>query len=149
MLSNLKESGLPRKVGILLVGGLIIVSWWLGWFYVVFYVLGLYAAVYVISYLFKTTVVAGFLMMVGGFILYVASGVIGLYWLYLILNIMFTGSFFYGLLLLVLLGTFGQLLYFIPMAIGLALGFPLIFISNDIEERFSRGNQKIRDAEHE
>lgn len=129
-----------KNVGIFIVGGLVILAWWLGWFSVIFYILGLYGAVYVVSYIFKTTAVINFLLGIGGFILYSASFVIGLFLLYTVLRIMFTGNFFFGLILFFALGTFGALLYFIPMAIGIVLGYPLIFMSEDIEKRFYAKN---------
>jgi len=147
MLDNLKKKGILRSIGIVLVGGLVILFWWLGWFYIVFYILGLYGAVYIISYLFKTTAIISFLLGIGGFVLYAISAVVGLYLLYSVLQIMFTGSFLFGLLLLFLLGTFGALLYFIPMAIGLVLGYPLIFMSEDIEKRFHSENVPIKDID--
>jgi len=109
------------------------VSWWAGWFQIVFYILGLYAAVYIISYLFRTTAVIGFLLAIGGTILYIGSLLLGLYLLWQILTMMFTGSFLLGFLFLLLLGAFGS---FVPMAVGMTLGYPLLFISEDIERRF-------------
>lgn len=147
MLDNLKKKGILRGIGIILVGGLVILFWWLGWFYIVFYLLGLYGAVYIVSYLFKTTAIISFLLGIGGFVLYAISAVVGLYLLYSVLQIMFTGSFLFGLLLLFLLGTFGALLYFIPMAIGLVLGYPLIFMSEDIEKRFHTENNNHKEIE--
>lgn len=138
MLEKLKNKTVLKNIGIVLVGGLTIVFWWIGWFYIIFYILGLYAAVYIVSYIFKTTAIINFLLVAGGVILYVISALVGLYLLYIILRIMFIESFFYGLLFLALLGVFGSLLYFIPIAIGLVLGYPLIFMSEDIEKRFSK-----------
>jgi len=147
MLDNLKKKTILRNIGIVLMGGLVILFWWLGWFYIVFYILGLYGAVYIISYLFKTTAIINFLLGIGWFVLYAISVVIGLYLLYSVLQIMFTGSFLFGLLLLFLLGTFGALLYFIPMAIGFVLGYPLIFMSEDIEKRFYYESVSIKDID--
>jgi hypothetical protein len=129
-----------KNIGIFIVGGLVILSWWLGWFSIIFYLLGLYGAVYVVSYIFKTSTVANFLLVVGGFILYAVCSIIGLYILFLILQMMFTGSFWLGLLYFAILGMFGSFLNLIPMAIGLILGYPLIFISEDIEKRFYSKN---------
>ena len=147
MLDNLKKKGILRGIGIVSVGGLVILFWWLGGFYVVFYILGLYGAVYIVSYLFKTTAIISFLLVIGGFVLYAISAVVGLYLLYSVLQIMFTRSFLFGLLLLFLLGTFGALLYFIPMEIGLVLGYPLIFMSEDIEKRFHTENNNHKEIE--
>lgn len=147
MLDNLKKKGILKGVGIVLVGGLVILFWWLGWFSAVFYILGLYGAVYIVSYLFKTTAIITFLFSMGGFFLYAISAVGGFYLLYLILQIMFTGRLFFGLLLLFLSGIFGWLFYFIPMAIGLVLGYPLIFMSEDIEKRFHTENNNYKKIE--
>lgn len=136
MFKYLKNKDTLRGLGIFVVGGLVILFWWIGWFQIIFYLLGLYGAVYIVSYMFKTTAVIGFLLAVGGFVLYVVSAIIGLYWFYQVLQIMFTENFFWGLILLVLLGTFGPLLYYIPIAIGLVIGYPLMFMSEDIEKRF-------------
>jgi len=152
MFGKLKDKKIWRGVGIALVGGLVLISWWVGLFEIVFYVLGLYAAVYIVSYVFKTTAVISFLLTVGGIVLYVGSALLGLYLLWIILTMMFTGSFFLGLLFLFLLGTFGS---FVPMAIGMALGYPLIFISEDIEKRFHSvelsqpSNPEVVDVESE
>lgn len=133
MFAKLKDKQIWRWVGIVLVGDLVFISWWVGWFEIVFYVLGLYAAVYIVSYIFKTTAIISLLLTVGGIILYLGSALLGLYLFWIILTVMFTGNFFLGLLFLFLLGTFGS---FVPMAIGLALGYPLVFMSEDIEKRF-------------
>jgi len=133
MFEKFKEKEIWRGVGIILISGLVLTSWWIGFFEIIFYVLGLYVAVYVISYIFKTTAVISFLLTIGGIILYVGSVVIGLYLLWNILTVMFTSSFFLGALFLLLLGVFGS---FLPMTIGMTLGYPLIFMSEDIERRF-------------
>jgi hypothetical protein len=137
-----KQSTL-KNLGIVLAGGLVILSWWLGWFYIIFYLLGLYAAVYIVSYAFRTTAIITFLLSVGGVILYVASFIVGIYLLYLILKIIFTGTLWYGLLLLFILGIFGGILQFIPMAIGYVLAYPLIFMSEDIEKRVNSNQNNI------
>jgi ABC-type transport system involved in multi-copper enzyme maturation permease subunit len=136
MMDSFKSKDNWRKVGIVIVGGLALLAWWLGWFSIVFYILGLYAAVYIVSYVFRTTAIASFMVAVGGFVLYAAVTLWGLYLLFSVLTIMFTESFLWGLGLLFLLSMFGGLLYFIPMAVGLVLGYPLFFIIEDIEEKF-------------
>lgn len=136
MFKGLQNENLWRRIGIVIVGGLAIWAWLTGWFPIIFYFLGLYAAIYIVSYTFKTTAIATFLISIGGIILYFLVTVAGLYLLYSVLTIMFTESFLYGLLLLVLLSIFGGLLYFIPMAVGFVLGYPLFFIIEDIEKRF-------------
>lgn len=147
MLNKLKEKGILRGIGILLVGGLVLFSWWIGLFYIVFYVLGLYG-LYIVSYIFKTTAIISSLITLGGLFLYAVSAVTALYLLYFILQIMFTGSFLLGLLLLFLFGVLGAVLYFIPMAIGLVLGYPLLFMHEDIEKRFSTEHKKIEEYEY-
>lgn len=148
-LNSLKNKKFWRGVGIVLVGALVLGSWWFGWFQIVFYILGLYAAVYIVSYIFKTTGIITFLLSAGGLILYAVSAIVGLYFLYVILTIMFTESFLYGLLLLVLLSIFGSLLYFIPMAIGLVLGYPLMWMLEDIEKRFHAPEYRVLSQDQE
>ncbi len=148
MLNKLKEKGILKGIGILLVGGLVLFSWWIGLFYIVFYVLGLYGAIYIVSYIFKTTAIINLLITLGGLFSYAISVVTALYLLYLILQIMFTGSFLFGLLLLFLFGVLGAVLYFIPMAVGLVLGYPLLFMHEDIEKRFSAEYKKIEEYEY-
>jgi hypothetical protein len=148
MLDKLKEKGILRGIGILLVGGLVLFSWWTGLFYIVFYVLGLYGVIYIVSYIFRTTAIISLLITLGGLFLYAISAVTALYLLYFILQIMFTGSFLLGLLLLFLFGVLGAVLYFIPMAIGLVLGYPLLFMHEDIEKRFNTEHKKIEEYEY-
>lgn len=149
MFKQLQNKGLWRGVGIFLVGTLVVASWWTGWFQFIFYILGLYGAVYLVSYLFRTTAIISAMLFIGGGILYIASALVGLYLLFNVLSIMFTESFFYGLLLIILLGTFGSLLYFIPMAIGMVLGYPLMFMSEDIEKRFHKSEYKVIDPKED
>lgn len=144
----LTKNGLLRKVGVLLVGGLVAFFWWSGMFYLVFYILGLYAAVYIVSLIFRTTAILTAIIGIGGFILYAASAIVGLYLFFLVLQTMFTVSFFTGLFQLTLLGIFGGLLYFIPVAIGFVLGYPLIFMFQDIEKRFEKEVPGIIEAEY-
>ncbi|MFH1455091.1 MAG: hypothetical protein ABIF22_02105 [bacterium] len=140
MLKNSKNKGILRSVGIVIVGSSVVLFWWFGWFNIIFYILGLYAAIYIVSYLFKTTSIIAVLISIGGFALYAISAIIGLYFLYFVLHTMFNGSFWFGLLLLILLGTLGRLLLFVPVAVGLVLGYPLLFMSEDIEKRFTSKN---------
>jgi hypothetical protein len=136
MINEPKNKDFLRSIGTIVVGGFALFAWWAGWFSVIFYILGLYAAIYIISYVFRTTSIATFLISVGGFILYLIVTIWGLYLLFNVLSIMFTESFLWGLGLLILLSMFGGLLYFIPMAVGLVLGYPLFFIIEDMERRF-------------
>ena len=91
---------------------------------------------YVVSYIFKTTAIINFLLFVGGFILYAIITLGTLYLLYIILRIMFGENFWNGLILLIILGVVGPFLRFVPMALGLVLSYPLVFMSQDIETRF-------------
>ncbi len=123
--------------GIVIVGGLVILSWWLGWFSIIFYILGLYASVYIVSYVFKTTSIINFLIGSGVVVLNIISLIVGLYFMYIALQIMFTESFWRGFLYLGLFGLFARFLALIPVAVGLVLGYPLFFMSEDIEKRIS------------
>ena len=77
-------------------------------------------------------------MSVGMILIYIISAVAALYIIYLILQIMFEGHFIKGLIFFILAATFGPLLYFIPTAIGFVLGYPLTFMSDDLEKRFNK-----------
>ncbi len=131
---NQKTKNIVKIIGIIVLVSLIVVSWFFGFFGIIFYLLGFYAALYFLSILFKTTAILDTIMTVGGIITYIGLAVLGLYLLYLTLNIMFTESFFWGLLLLF----FG-----IPIAEGLlyalimALGAPLFFFRNQVEEQIT------------
>jgi hypothetical protein len=131
---------LLKTIGLILVAGIIIITWWTGWFSFIFYLLGLYTAVYIVSYLFKTTSVISFMLSVGGILLYAVSGIIFLYLLYIVLSMIFNGGFVLGLIIFFLLSIFGGLLQLIPISIGLILGYPLIFMLEDLEKKFALNN---------
>jgi hypothetical protein len=117
MFAELKHNKILPVVGIILFGGLVIWSWSMWWFHFVFKILVLCLAIYFISNIFKTTVFAGFLIVLGGFLIFTEGPLI-------------------GLPLWIVLGTFATALYLMPMLIRYALGNSnsLNSASKDIEK---------------
>lgn len=128
---------LLKVLGVITIVILIFLSWFFGFFSIVFYILGLYAALYFVSLLFKTTIIIDFILGAGIFILYVSVGISMLYWLYIILQYMFTENLILGFLLLVFgLPIIVTIQYALGFGVGAVLGGPLLWFRNDLEKRF-------------
>jgi hypothetical protein len=126
-----------KIIGISVIVILVVISWFLGFFGIVFYILGFYAALYFLSLLFKTTAIIDTIMVIGGIILYIGFGLLGLFLLYLVLRFMFERSFFLGLLLFFIGIPLAETLFY---GIMMALGMPLYYFRDQLEKKFSQRN---------
>lgn len=148
MLNKLKgNKELLKIIGAVVVSIIVLYAWYTGFLGFIFYIFGFYVALYVISRLFKTSVILQFLLGIGGFLLYIIIAISLLWSFYIALKIMFEGSFFYGLLLIFVGIPIAQfLIYIIGGSIGAVLGMPLFWMIEDIDNR-GKKNQNIHDAE--
>lgn len=132
----MKEESSTKKVlkiiGVVVLILFVVVSWFFGFFWIIFYILGFYTAIYFLSLLFKTTSIIDTIITIGGIILYVGYTVLGLFLLYLVLRHMFEKNFFIGLLLLIFGIPLAEILFYAFIA---ALGVPLLYFRNLLEEK--------------
>jgi len=130
--------GIFKTIGIIVTVLLVSVAWYYGFFEIIFYLFGFYTVLYFLSLVFKTTIIIDTILGIGIFILYALMGIWMLWLLYSALSIMFTESFFWGLLILIFGLPIAQMfLYGIGIGLGFVLGYPLIWFSEDLEKRFS------------
>jgi len=134
-----------RTIGLIAILGLMVWALQKGYFGVLFYVVGFYVALYIISLLFRTTALISFITGAGMLIFYPAMALIGLYLLYLVLKIMFTQNFFLGAILLVFGLPVAEAIVF---AIAVALGVPLFWMRVTLSEKFSRRNDDVIDVSY-
>lgn len=136
---------MKKNIGIIITVLLTFVAWYFGFFQIIFYILGFYAALYFISIIFKTTVIINTILGGGMFIFYIWTLIWSLWLLYIGLNIMFTESFFWGFVfLMIILPIAETILYGVAMGLGFVLGYPLIWFSDDLEKRF--GEKRVQDS---
>lgn len=107
----------------------------LGFLWIVFYVLGFYAALYFLSLMLRTTAIVNFVFGIGAVLAWIAIVVVDLFALYLTLRYMFEDNFLLGLLILFVGLPF---LHFLLQSFLIALGAPFMWFMNDLEERFSK-----------
>ncbi|MCG2699842.1 hypothetical protein L6274_02210 [Candidatus Parcubacteria bacterium] len=145
-----KTKSILKTIGIIIVVLLVGVAWSFGFFWIIFYIFGFYAVLYFLSLAFKTTAIINTILGIGGFLLYAFMGIWMLWLLYLSLNIMFTESFFQGLLLVVIGLPIAQaILYAVGLGLGFILGYPLIWFSGDLEKRFGEKDYLLKENEYE
>ena len=133
-----------RIVGIIIAVLLTFIAWSLGFLSIIFYLFGLYAVLYFLSIIFKTTAIINTILSTGMFLFYIWMTVWSLWLLYITLNIMFTESFFLGIILLIFgLPIAEMILYGVAMGLGFVLGYPLIWFSDDLEKRFGEKGEFI------
>jgi hypothetical protein len=141
--SESKKAGW-KAVGIIGIVLAIIAAWFFGFFAIVFYLLGLYAALYILSIIFKTTKILEWFMGAGGILMWLLMTVGGLFLAYLFLKIMFEGSFLLGLALLVFGLPIAEVLFYGILA---ALAMPLVWMTEDLERRFNNVTVKITETD--
>lgn len=136
-----------RIVGIIVVVLLTFIAWSFGFLSIIFYLFGLYAVLYFLSIIFKTTAIINTILGAGIFLFYIWMTIWSLWLLYVILSIMFTESFFLGIILLIFgLPIIEMILYGVGMGLGFVFGYPLIWFSEDLEKRF--GEEKFVSNEY-
>lgn len=136
--------GILKIVGIIATVLLVFIAWYSGFLPIIFYLFGLYAVLYFLSIIFKTTAIINTLLGAGMFLFYIWMTIWSLWLLYITLNIMFTESFFLGILLLIIgLPIAETILYGVGMGLGFVLGYPLIWFSDDLEKRFGEKEKFI------
>lgn len=128
-----------RILGLIFATIAIISLWYFGFLFFIFYILGLYFALYLISILFKTTSITSFLIGLGTFLLYVWFGIWYLFLLYLILKLTFEISFLF-IFSLLLTPVIHFFLLAIFLLVGIIIGGPLLLIHSDLERRFGQKN---------
>ena len=135
---------MKKNIGIIATVLLIFIVWYFGFFQIIFYILGFYAALYFISIIFRTTAIINTILGGGIFLFYIWIAVWSLWLLYISLNIMFTESFFIGIVLLIIVLPIAEMiLYGIATGLGYILGYPLIWFSDDLENRFGEKEKLI------
>lgn len=139
-----ENMGILKIVGIIATVLLVFIAWYSGFLPIIFYLFGLYAVLYFLSIIFKTTAIINTLLGAGMFLFYIWMTIWSLWLLYITLNIMFTESFFLGILLLIIgLPIAETILYGVGMGLGFVLGYPLIWFSDDLEKRFGEKEKFI------
>jgi hypothetical protein len=122
--------------GLAVVFGLVLFSLFAGYFWIIFYLLGLFVILNFISLLCRTNSISSFILD-GGLSLYIIGIMGGLYLLYLTLKFIFIKSFLWELLLLM----FG---FGLPFAASLVfvvlieLGYHFYWMLGDSEKRLSK-----------
>ncbi|MCK4524858.1 MAG: hypothetical protein KAU07_00265 [Candidatus Andersenbacteria bacterium] len=137
---------MKKNIGIIITVLLTFIAWYFGFFQIIFYILGFYAALYFISIIFKTTVIISTILGGGIFLFYIWTAIWSLWLLYISLSVMFTESFFMGIILLVVVLPIAEMiLYGIAIVLGFVLGYPLIWFSEDLEKRFGEKEKLVSD----
>lgn len=125
-----------KSIGAVVLALAVLYAWSIGFLGFIFYIFGFYVALYIISRLFRTAVILQFLVGAGAFLFYIIIAISLLWFGYFALKIMFEGSFFYGLLLLLVGLPIAQfLIYIIAGSVGFILGAPLLWMIQDLEKR--------------
>ena len=134
-----------KPLGIVLATIFVILAWSYGFLSGIFYLFGLYAAVYLLSILFKTTKILEFILGSGFILLYISVAILDLFLLYLALKFMFESSFFWGFLIIIIgFPIITPLSYFLFMGIGFIIGSPLIYFLEDLEKRFVVEKEEVK-----
>jgi len=129
-----------KPIMIIGVTVLAIALWIYGFFGFIFYLLGLYAVIYLISRLFKTSSIPAIFLLIGGVSANLLLLAISLYWGFLAIYDIFHGHVWGGLLDLFILMPIIKLplLYFVFYLISIIIGGPLFLMLMDLEERFGK-----------
>lgn len=139
-----KITGILKIVGIVVAVLLVFIAWYSGFLPIIFYLFGLYAVLYFLSIIFKTTAIINTILGAGMFLFYIWMTIWSLWLLYITLSIMFTESFFLGIVLLIFgLPIAEMILYGVGMGLGFVFGYPLIWFSEDLEKRFGEKEEFI------
>jgi hypothetical protein len=137
------NNNLLKGFGLMFVSGGMLLLQANSWFSIMFYILGLYAAMYSASYISQTDAVVGFLTRMGIFLMrifWVVQASIYLCLLKEILTILFmgslgSGSFAWGVFSLLVFIRLHGLVNVIHVVVGLVLVYPLMLMNKDLEKQ--------------
>ena len=122
-----------RPIGIVVAVLLLIAAWVFGFLWMLFYVLGFYAALYFLSLAFKTESIVNWVLGAGALLAWVIGAIIDLFILYQTLRYMFEENFILGVLFLIFIF---PLLQFLLYGFFGALAAPLLWFQHDLERRY-------------